>query len=120
MSGGLSAASENRRRLARGLPRITVAGPRAGWQERVRHSGDPATPVPRLRFDSFAAALTAARARAGVLLASLPLCAREFEEGTLVRVTDDVLEPAETYWMIARRDSISRRQWDALAERFCA
>ncbi len=104
----------------RGLPRIAVAGPRAGWQEWVQHSGDPSTPVPRLRFDSFAAALAAAGSGAGVLLASLPLCVRELEAGTLVRVSDDVLEPAETYWMIARRDGISKRQWDALAEHFCA
>lgn len=102
------------------LPRIAVAGPRAGWQEWVQHTGDPATPVPRIRFDSFAAALTAARTGAGVLLASLPLCARDLDTGALVRVSEQVLEPAETYWMIARKDSISRRQWDALAEHFCA
>ncbi len=101
------------------LPRIAVAGPRAGWQEWVRHAGGPATPVPRLRFDSFSAALAAAVSGAGVLLASLPLCARELDAGSLVRVSERVLEPAETYWMIAGRESLSKRQWDALAGHFC-
>lgn len=101
------------------LPRIALSGPRAGWHEWVRQTGDSAVPVPLIRFDSLAGALAAAKAGAGVLLASLPLCRQALESGSLVRLSADVLKPEETYWMIAQRNAVSRREWAYLSERFC-
>ena len=100
------------------LPRITLSGPRAGWQEWIRLTGDQPTPVARLRFDSFSSALTASAAGSGVLLGSLPLCNHLLSEGKLVRTSDNILSPQETYWMIARTDSITKRQWEMLVECF--
>ncbi|WP_075997958.1 LysR family transcriptional regulator [Salaquimonas pukyongi] len=101
------------------LPRIALSGPRAGWQEWVRQTGDSAVPVPLIRFDSLAAALAAAEAGAGVLLASLPLCRQALDGGSLVRLSSHVLTPQETYWMVAHRNAVSRRDWAYLTERFC-
>ncbi|WP_298838263.1 LysR family transcriptional regulator [uncultured Roseobacter sp.] len=100
------------------LDRLGVSGPRPGWQAWSRHTGDPLTPVPKIRFDSFSAALSAALSGAGVLLASLPLCADLLERGTLVRLSDHVLEPPETYWMMARKDRLTRSQWHKVAKVF--
>lgn len=100
------------------LPRLAVSGPRLGWHEWSRHTGDPITPVPRIRFDSFAAALAAAVSGAGVLLASLPLCSKVLDQGKLVRVSDHLLEPQETYWMIANKDGWTKSQWRNVAESF--
>ena len=101
------------------LPRIALSGPRAGWQEWARQTGDIGVPVPFIRFDSLAAALAAAEAGAGVLLASLPMCQRSLESGRTVRVSEQSLEPEETYWMLAHREAVSRREWELLVETFC-
>lgn len=93
------------------LPRLALSGPRLGWHEWSRHTGDPITPIPKIRFDSFSAALSAAVSGAGVLLASLPLCSALLEQGKLVRVSDRVLEPPETYWMMASKDGLTKSQW---------
>ncbi|QYX55360.1 LysR family transcriptional regulator [Roseovarius sp. SCSIO 43702] len=100
------------------LPRLALSGPRAGWPEWARQTGDPMTPVPSVRFDSLGGALAAAEAGAGVLLASLPLCRDRLAAGSLVQVSDAVLTPPETYWMIARKDALTGALWRRLSERF--
>ncbi|SFK80577.1 LysR family transcriptional regulator [Shimia haliotis] len=97
------------------LPRLAVAGPRPGWARWCEQTGTPTTPVPSLRFDSFSAALAAAREGHGVLLASLPLVARDLREGRLERVSDHVLHHHETYWLLGTRERVSRRQWQQLS-----
>ena len=103
----------------RELPRIGLTGPRAGWKEWCAASGAPSAPLPTLRFDSFAAALGAARAGLGVLIGSLPLLSRDLTGGALVRLSPEALRPRETYWLLAGTDTVSRRQWDRLAALFC-
>ncbi|MGI9350387.1 MAG: LysR family transcriptional regulator [Rhizobiaceae bacterium] len=100
------------------LPKIALSGPRDGWQEWMRMTGDKPMPAARIRFDSFSSALAASVAGAGVLLGSLPLCNHLLEPPILSRVTDHTMYPKKTYWMIARKDSITKRQWEMLVERF--
>ncbi len=102
------------------LPRIAVAGPRPGWQEWAERTGDAAPPAPRYRFDSFVAALGAARAGLGVLLGSVPLCAPGLADGTLRRLSQDALTQAAGYWLTAREDSMPARQWQQLMATLCA
>ncbi len=102
------------------LPRIAVAGPRPGWQEWAERMGDAAPPAPRYRFDSFVAALGAARAGLGVLLGSVPLCARELANGTLRRLSQDTLILEAGYWLTARETLIPARQWQQLVASLCA
>ena len=102
------------------LPRIAVAGPRPGWQEWAERIGDAAPPAPRLRFDSFVAALGAARAGLGVLLGSVPLCARELADGTLLRLSHDALAQESGYWLTAREAVMPARQWQQLVAGLCA
>jgi LysR family glycine cleavage system transcriptional activator len=96
------------------LPRIAVTGPRAGWSD----WGDAGGAAP-LRFDSMIAALDAAEAGAGVVLASLPLCAEALSAGRLVRVGTRSLTPASSYWLTARGEDVSDRRWRALCRAFC-
>ncbi len=100
-------------------PKLALSGPRQGWQDWARQTGDMPTPVPQFRFDSFIAALAAARAGLGVLLGSLPLCSEELDNGSLVRLCENQLQPEQTYWMIASKDSVTQRQWDWLTRLFC-
>lgn len=100
------------------LPRLALSGPRVGWSEWVSATGDPAVPVPALRFDSFAAALATARAGAGVLLASLPLAAADIAAGALVRLSEQALSPRESYWLIGPERQISPRLWARLLRLF--
>ncbi len=101
------------------LPRIAVSGPRPGWQEWAERTGEAAPPAPRYRFDSFVAALAAARAGLGVLLGSVPLCAAELGDRALVRLSKDALVLDEGYWMMARQDTVPARQWKALVAALC-
>jgi LysR family glycine cleavage system transcriptional activator len=101
------------------LPRLGVSGPRAGWQDWARQTGGSATPIPHLRFDSYAGALAAATHGAGVLLASLPLTQAALDAGKVHRLSDQVLRPEATYWMCADRATITKRQWDRLCAAFC-
>ncbi|WP_428642230.1 LysR family transcriptional regulator [Roseibium sp.] len=96
------------------LPRIAVSGPRPGWKEWGARFGTPTTPLPVLRFDTFAPALSAARAGHGVLFASLPLCREDLESGRLQRVSEDALPHHRTYWLMASREAVSRQQWSVL------
>lgn len=97
-------------------PRIACSGPRAGWNDWSRKFGIPTTPVPQLRFDTFVAAMGAARAGMGVFLGSLPLCAEDVEAGRLVQLGDEVLHCHESYWVIASSNAIARAEWDKLSE----
>ena len=102
------------------LPRIAVAGPRPGWQEWAERTGDAAPPAPRYRFDSFVAALGAARAGLGVLLGSVPLCAPDLADGKLRRLSQDALTQEAGYWLTAREASLPSRQWQQLVASLCA
>lgn len=96
------------------LPRLSVAGPRPGWRQWSEHFGTPTTPVPHLRFDTFGSALAAARAGLGVLLASLPLVQADLTSDQLKRVSPNELTHHETYWLLAAKERVSRRQWQQL------
>lgn len=97
------------------LPRIACTGPRPDWHAYTRAFGLPASPgAEALRFDTFHAALEAAKSGLGVALASLPLCAADLREGRLVQLGSEVLPHGETYWLLASKRAIRRRQWDAL------
>lgn len=98
------------------LPRIAVSGPRPGWNEWSAYAGTPTTPVPHLRFDTFSAGLAAARAGLGVLLASLPLVGEDIAANRLMRLSSEILTHHETYWLLAAKERISRRQWDQLCD----
>ncbi|MDA7966316.1 LysR family transcriptional regulator [Ruegeria sp.] len=104
----------------RSWPRISCTGPRPGWGDYTSRFGIPADTASRLRYDTFQSALGAAKMGLGVALGSLPLCSREIAAGNLVQLTDHVLDHHETYWLLATRDAISRRQWEALAEALTA
>lgn len=97
-------------------PRIACTGPRPDWAAFTRRFGLPATPMARLRFDTFHGAIGAAKAGLGVALGSLPLCSEDLRAGTLVQLGADRLEHGETYWLLASRGAIRRRQWEALVE----
>lgn len=96
-------------------PRISLSGPRPGWADWGPISG----PAPELRFDSFIAALAAAEAGAGVLLASLPLAAASLAAGRVVRLDAHSLRPSASYWMLAQPDQCSETKWRALTQAFC-
>lgn len=104
---------------AAALPRIAVTGPRVGWSEWSGEPGVDASPEATLRVDTMGAALAAAEAGAGAVLASLPLCREALEAGRLVRLGTRTLSPASSYWLTARAQDISQRRWDALTAAFC-
>lgn len=81
------------------LPRIATSGPRIGWRDWTIATGALPPPVPLLRFDTFAQALSAAEAGAGVLLGSLALCRRALEAGHLVRLEQKSLHMEAGYWI---------------------
>ena len=102
----------------RDLPLIALSGPRAGWKNWAKATGDTISGEPILRFDSFVAALGAALSGEGVLLASLPLCSKHLAEGTLVRLSQEQLEPLQTYWMLAHEDEITKSFWNRMRAQF--
>ncbi|MEM9063368.1 MAG: LysR family transcriptional regulator [Pseudomonadota bacterium] len=97
------------------LPRIACTGPRPDWDQFAQRFGLPLTPIPQIRVDTMHGALAAARAGAGVALGSLPMCAQDLSTGELVSLGTNVFDLTETYWLLASRDTIGRRQWDALS-----
>lgn len=104
----------------RTLPHIAVAGPRPGWQEWARHTGQATIPVPTYRFDSFVAANEAAKAGLGVMLGSLPLCQAALKSGALLRLSPHSLPQTAGYWMIDRGRMIKEKQWAELVQHLCA
>ena len=96
------------------LPRIALSGPRPSWSEWVARSGDPAVPIPMIRFDTFSAALAAARAGHGVLLGSLPLCEEDLRTGRLQRLSKRELTGQSTYWLFGDEGSVTLKQWSRL------
>lgn len=87
----------------RRLPLLGLAGAREGWSEWCAAAGLPPPPVPRLRFDTLVTALAAARAGAGVLLASLPLAEADLASGALVRLSPRELHAASGHWLVRDR-----------------
>lgn len=83
----------------RDLPLIAVSGPRPGWRDWFSACGMDPPPAPWMRFDTFAQGAEAALAGAGVLLASLPLCAPMIRAGRLERLTTGALVIEEGYWI---------------------
>ncbi|MBA8877235.1 LysR family transcriptional regulator [Phyllobacterium myrsinacearum] len=81
------------------LPRIATSGPRDGWRDWSLATGGTIQSAPTLRFDTFVQALRAAEAGAGVLLASLPLCKRSIQAGSLVCLADRALRMEAGYWV---------------------
>jgi LysR family glycine cleavage system transcriptional activator len=100
------------------LPRISIAGPRPGWQQWAAQTGDSALPVPRYRFDNLVSALAAAKAGVGVVLGSLPLCTHDLRDKLLVRLTEETLVQDAGYWMTAK-ETLPVNQWDELEACFC-
>jgi DNA-binding transcriptional LysR family regulator len=85
------------------LPAIASSGARVGWSEWCSLAGLPPPGPPGLRFDSFVSALEAAKAGAGVLLASLPLADGILREGVLKRLSPVELRTSAGHWLV--RDS---------------
>jgi LysR family glycine cleavage system transcriptional activator len=85
-------------------PRIATSGPRVGWRDWANAMGEPPPSVPVLRFDTFVQSLRAAEAGAGILLASLALCADAISSGRLQRLTERTLRMETGYWITWPRD----------------
>ncbi|HET7411457.1 MAG TPA: LysR substrate-binding domain-containing protein [Pararhizobium sp.] len=81
------------------LPRIATSGPRASWRDWSAMTGEPPSPLPLLRFDTFVQALRAAEEGAGALLGSLALCRASLDSGRLLRLTDGSLRMETGYWI---------------------
>ena len=96
------------------LPRIAVSGPRLGWAD-----WNAPGPAADLRFDSMIAALAAAEAGHGVLLASLPLASAALAANRVVRLGQRSLRPDASYWLLAPPAQCSDAQWRALTRAFC-
>ncbi|EBA16826.1 hypothetical protein RSK20926_03439 [Roseobacter sp. SK209-2-6] len=69
-----------------------------------------------MRYDTFASALSAARAGLGILLGSLPLCQADLESGALIQMSTEVMPHHESYWLLASKERISRQRWEVLRE----
>lgn len=98
------------------LPRIACSGPRSSWLEYASRFGLSGQSTPALRFDTFVNAHDAAVMGQGVALGSLPLCAASLQRGSLVRLSEQELVSQDTYWLLATKDAVGRRQWEQLAE----
>lgn len=104
----------------RRLPQIAVSGPRDGWLEWAAGVGVAPPAPPSLRFDTFAQALRAARAGAGVLLGSLALMDRELEEGSLVRLPEPSYRMESGYWLTWPSAAPVDKEGAALLQGFCS
>lgn len=99
----------------RDLPRIATSGPRLGWRDWATARGEPLPPAPILRFDTFAQALTATEAGAGVLLGSLPLCREALGRERVVRLDPARLRMAAGYWILRPLERPRFPEFEALA-----
>lgn len=95
------------------LPLIGLAGPRESWAAWCAQAGLPPPTSLRLRFDTFLAALEAAKAGAGVLLGSRPLMDGALRGGELRLLSDKPLVTARAHYLV--RDD-SRPPRPAVAE----
>ena len=94
-------------------PLIAVTGPRDGWSQWSASADVALAGALVARFDTLLIALEAARAGAGVLLASLPLAERAIADGGLVQVHPHVLRTGTGHFVA--RDRAKRRSADAEA-----
>ncbi len=104
----------------RRLPTIAVSGPRGGWNEWAAATGEPPLAEPVLRFDSMIIALSAARAGAGLLLASLPLARAVLTAGSLVELSDRHLAMTGGYWLTWPARHSWRANDNAIVSTLCA
>lgn len=104
----------------RSLPTLAVKGPRDGWADWADAVGEPLVKTPHLRFDSFITALEAAKAGAGLLLASLPLAHSALTSGTLVGLSDQNHVMAAGAWLIWPKTLHKTRDHQIILETLCA
>ncbi len=100
----------------RKLPRISLKGPRLGWNRWATANNIKLAGTASLNFDSFITALNAARADAGVLLASLPLCQSMIDAGQLVQLEKTGPETQSGLWMTKSSDQPATTIAGALVE----
>ncbi len=81
------------------LPLLLVAGAREMWAEWFAAAGVPGHPRRSHRFDSFVAAMEAAKAGAGVLLGSRPLIDAAIACKHLVRLSDFELSSSSGHFL---------------------
>ena len=91
------------------LPFIRLVGRRSGWSEWATRAGVEIPSGPMLRFDSFMVALEAAKAGAGVLLASLPLSQTALERKDVVRLSDVELSMNNSNWLVRKNHRFKTR-----------
>ena len=82
------------------LPILGMTGPRGGWSDWADLAGAAHPGPPALVFDSFILALEAAKAGAGILLASLPLTQPLLKSGNLVQLSPVVLTMSAGHWLV--------------------
>lgn len=97
----------------RGLDAITliVHDTRAdGWREWQRVSGVRLPePVSVLRLDSMIAVARAAERGMGAALVPVPMSCAWFESGSLVPLTDDVVDTGDAYYFVCDRDVAGKK-----------
>ena len=86
------------------LPLLSVRGAREMWRDWFALAGLPPPRRPSLGFDTFAVALEAARAGAGILLGSRPLIDAALAKGDLVRLSDLDLQSPNGHFLCVRAD----------------
>jgi len=96
-------------------PLLAVNGFRDGWQEWAKAAGHAPLVSPKLRFDSFITALHAAESGAGILLCSLPLTQRHFDEQRLVPLdTTNHTMPIGAWITWPKDQRVTRQQSDLI------
>jgi DNA-binding transcriptional LysR family regulator len=98
----------------RELPILALVGARAGWSDWCEQAGVLPLAPPQYRFDSLLPALAAARAGAGVLLASLPLIEQALDAGCLVRLSEVELATYLGHWITRDRHKVASQGGDDL------
>ena len=79
---------------------FALTGLRSGWTEWCALEGKGRMVEANVRFDSFATALEAVKADAGVLLASMPLLRDQLDRGELARLSNVQLKMPDGYWLV--------------------
>ncbi|MEH6402609.1 MAG: LysR substrate-binding domain-containing protein [Sneathiella sp.] len=96
-------------------PLLAVKGVRDGWQEWARNTGRAPLKSPRLRFDSFITALHAAESGAGILLCSVPLAQKHFDDQRMVALEEDRHTTSLGAWITWQKDRrLTSQQSDLL------